>query len=86
VGNVGAESRLSFRMVGEAMNKAHRLVELAEDGQIVISKSLYLALAQSAPALVNRIKFTQIGPVKLKGILQPQLLYAAQVDRPPLKK
>lgn len=86
MGNVGAESRLSFRMVGEAMNKAHRLVELAEDGQIVISKSLYLALTTSAPALVKRISFTQIGPVKLKGITQPQLLYAAQVDRPPLTR
>lgn len=86
MGNVGAESRLSFRMVGEAMNKAHRLVELAEDGQIVISKSLYLALAQNAPSLVKRINFTQIGPVKLKGIMQPQLLYAAQVDRPPLTR
>ncbi len=86
MGNVGAESRLSFRMVGEAMNKAHRLVELAEDGQVVISKSLYLALAKNVPALVERIHFIQIGPVKLKGIPQPQLLYAAQVDRPPLTK
>jgi PAS domain S-box-containing protein len=86
VGNVGAESRLSFRMVGEAMNKAHRLVELAEDGQIVISKSLYSALTTNAPALVKRIKFTQIGPVKLKGITEPQLLYATQVARPPLTK
>ncbi|MCB9422948.1 MAG: response regulator [Ardenticatenaceae bacterium] len=86
VGNVGAESRLSFRMVGEAMNRAHRLVELAEDGQIVISQSLYLALAQNAPALVKRIHFIQIGPVKLKGITKPQLLYAAQVARPPLVK
>jgi class 3 adenylate cyclase len=68
------------------MNKAHRLVELAEDGQIVISKSLYLALVQNAPALVERINFIQIGPVKLKGIPQPQLLYAAQVNRPPLTK
>lgn len=86
MGNVGAESRLSFRMVGEAMNKSHRLVELAEDGQIVISKSLYTALETSAPKLVKRIKFTQIGPVKLKGIPNPQLLYAAQVARPPLQK
>ena len=86
MGNVGAESRLSFRMVGEAMNKAHRLVELAEDGQIVISKSLYLALTKNAPALVERVHFIQIGPVKLKGIPQPQLLYAALVDRHPLTK
>jgi PAS domain S-box-containing protein len=86
VGNVGAESRLSFRMVGEAMNRAHRLVELAEDGQIVISKSLYQALEKNIPKLVKRLQFFEIGPVKLKGILEPQLLYATIVDRPPLTR
>ncbi|MEJ2746826.1 MAG: response regulator [Anaerolineae bacterium] len=86
MGNVGAESRLSFRMVGEAMNKAHRLVELAEDGQIVISTSLYSALKKDVPKLVERLAFREIGPVKLKGILQPQILYVTLVSRPPLTR
>ncbi len=86
MGNVGAESRLSFRMVGAAMNTAHRLVDLAEDGQIIISTSVYEALVKNAPGLVKRIAFKKIGPAKLKGIVEPQLLYAAQIERPPLKE
>ena len=85
MGNVGAESRLSFRMVGEAMNTAHRLVELAEDGQIVISSAVYKALQKDKPKLLERIVFQQVGPVRLKGIAKPQLLYQTQVLRPPLK-
>jgi PAS domain S-box-containing protein len=81
MGNVGAESRMSFRMVGEAMNKAHRLVETAEDGQIVISKQVYLALQENVPQLLDRISFQEMGPVSLKGIKQPQVVYQAQVAR-----
>ena len=86
MGNVGAESRLSFRMVGAAMNTAHRLVDLAEDGQIIISTSVYNDLVKNAPELVKRISFGKIGPAKLKGITEPQLLYAAHIERPPLEK
>ncbi|MCA9980230.1 MAG: response regulator, partial [Anaerolineales bacterium] len=44
MGNVGAESRMNFQMVGEAVNTAHRLVDLAQDGQIVVSESIFGAL------------------------------------------
>lgn len=86
MGNVGAESRMSFRMVGEAMNKAHRLVETAEDGQVVISKLVYQALHSNAPTLVNQVVFQEVGPVRLKGIHSPQIVYMTQIPRPPLYK
>ncbi|MCP4427459.1 MAG: response regulator [Chloroflexi bacterium] len=86
MGNVGAESRLSFRMVGAAMNRAHRLVDIAEDGQIVISTSVHADLQNNAPKLAERITFNDIGPVQLKGIESPQILYAAEIERPPLKR
>lgn len=81
MGNVGAESRMSFRMVGEAMNKAHRLVETAEDGQIVISKQVHVSLQENVPKLLQRIPFQEVGPVSLKGINEPQIVYRAQVAR-----
>lgn len=86
VGNVGAESRMSFRMVGAAMNKASRLVNVAEDGYIIISDTLYGALEVSVPQLLERIRFREMEPVQLKGLKEPQLLYGAQVRRPLLKK
>jgi len=81
MGNVGAESRMSFRMVGEPMNTAHRLVDLAEDGQVVISEEVYLSLQKQAPDLAERIMFEPVGPVKLKGISEPQIIYQTHVER-----
>jgi len=84
LGNVGAESRMSFRMVGEPMNTAHRLVDLAEDGQIIISQVVYQALQDKAPDFLENIPFERIGPVALKGISPPQTLYRTTVDRSPM--
>lgn len=81
MGNVGAESRMSFRMVGEPMNTAHRLVDLAEDGQIIISQLVYRSLQAQALDMVNQIHFEEVGPVKLKGISPPQIIYRAQIER-----
>jgi adenylate cyclase len=81
MGNVGAESRMSFRMVGEPMNTAHRLVDLAEDGQIIISQLVYRSLQAQALDMVNQIHFEEVGPVKLKGISPPQTIYRAQIER-----
>jgi len=86
MGNVGAESRMSFRMVGEAMNKAHRLVETAEDGQVVISRLVYQVLQEQSPELLKHVPFEQVDGVRLKGISTPQTVYCTQVMRPPLWK
>ena len=86
MGNVGTESRMSFRMVGEAMNKAHRLVEAAGDGQVVISTQVFEALRENAPGLLRHITFEPHGPINLKGISTPQLVYRTQIARPPLYK
>ena len=81
VGNVGAESRMSFRMVGAAMNKASRLVDMAEDGYIIISDTMLGALEASVPQLLQRISFEQMEPTKLKGLAKPQILYRTQIRR-----
>lgn len=86
MGNVGAESRMSFRMVGEPMNTAHRLVDLAEDGQVVISQVVFQNLQAQAPDLAEQINFEEHGPVKLKGIIEPQTIYRAHIERAELSK
>ncbi len=84
LGNVGAESRMSYRMVGEPMNTAHRLVDLAEDGQIIISQVVYQALHEKVPDFLRTIRFEKIGPIALKGITPPQTLYRTTVGRTPI--
>ncbi len=84
MGNVGAESRLSFRMVGTAMNMAHRLVDLAEDGQIVISKGVHDTLQLKAPKWSASQQFHVKENVRLKGIPEVQQLYYLAMERPSL--
>lgn len=84
MGNVGAESRMSFRMVGEPMNRSHRLVDIAEDGQIIISQPVHQSLLEQSPEFVASITLEQAGPVKLKGISPPQIIYRTQIERPKL--
>jgi PAS domain S-box-containing protein len=81
VGNVGAESRMNFQMVGEAVNTAHRLVDLAQDGQIVISNSMFAVLATRNPDLLAETNFVSLGAVPLKGKPTPQIIYCATVGR-----
>ena len=84
MGNVGAESRMSFRMVGEPMNRSHRLVDLAEDGQIITSQPVHDSLKEQAPELAKSIRLQAVGPIQLKGIASPQIIYRAQIERPQL--
>jgi class 3 adenylate cyclase len=84
VGNVGSETRMTFRMVGEAVNIAHRLVDLADDGQIVVTESLYESVLRDVPRLLEIISFAPAGPVALKGKSMPQVLYIATFPRTPL--
>ncbi len=79
VGNVGAETRMTFRMVGMAVNVAHRLVEKAADGQIVVSESVFQDIRQNAPDLLAEIPFEPFGPVTVKGREEPQILYRAEI-------
>jgi class 3 adenylate cyclase len=67
VGNVGAKSRMHYAMVGRAVNVAHSLVDLAEDGQIVISKTVYEALRVNTPQLLDQTGQPSLEHHHLKG-------------------
>jgi PAS domain S-box-containing protein len=79
MGNVGAETRLNFAMVGEAVNTAHRLVDIAQDGQVVISKGVYEEVGDTRVQNGELELFSSMGEVPLKGKLVPQLLYRASL-------
>lgn len=86
VGNVGAESRMTFRMVGEAVNIAHRLVDLAEDSQIVVTNSVYDEIYRAVPESLDAAGFTSMGKLALKGKEAPVLVFRSIVERTPLLK
>jgi PAS domain S-box-containing protein len=84
VGNVGAETRMNFAMVGEAVNTAHRLVDLAEDGQIMVSAGILQAISDADPSLLEEFTFESLGNMALKGKSRQEEVYRYQTPRTPL--
>ncbi len=88
MGNVGAETRMNFAMVGEAVNTAHRLVDIAQDGQIVITAAIFRLLQRldgNFHFLENGAHFESLGEIVLKGKPAPQAVYQAMITRTPLE-
>lgn len=60
LGHVGGRGRMNYAMVGETVNIAHRLVEIARDGQIVLARSVLDGQFEPLPGLVVRDLFQPI--------------------------
>src|SRR5258705_5478263 len=59
-GSIGSTRALQYTAIGDAMNVASRLVNVAASGEIIISESTFRYVA-------GRIEATQLPPVKVKG-------------------
>lgn len=68
LGNVGTADRVHYAMVGEAVNIAHRLVEIAEDRQIVVTPGVMQKSPPDAPDLQIHVMQSLV----LKGKDEPQ--------------
>ena len=79
VGNVGAETRMTFRMVGDAVNTAHRLVDIAVDGQIVVSEGVYQKLQVNSSSLLKAHPLSSMGAVEIRGKDEPENLFQVQI-------
>jgi PAS domain S-box-containing protein len=86
VGNVGAETRMTFRMVGDAVNTAHRLVDIAADGQIIISESVYKNLEIEANDLLQINPLEPMGEVTIRGKDEPERLYRIHIPREQMRQ
>ncbi|MGB1252465.1 MAG: response regulator [Candidatus Promineifilaceae bacterium] len=82
IGNVGSDQRMNLALVGKAVNMAHRMVDMAADGQIVVSADFYRVVEQESKR--QNIQFNSIGDVKIKGFREPREVFRAQLYRQPL--
>jgi adenylate cyclase len=68
VGNIGSEKIMDYTVIGDTVNVAKRLQEIAGSGQILISQSTYRQVKDQA--IVK-----EIHPTPLKGKLEPTAIY-----------
>ncbi len=77
LGHVGGRHRMTYTMVGEAVNLAHRLVEIADDAQIVLTEEI---IAEGMPDDVRGL-LKPMPPAVLKGITNPHSLLLIDTGR-----
>ena len=68
MGNLGASSRMNYTVVGDAVNLAARLYDIARGGEIVISESTYEACGRQFAVEARE-------PVAVRGKAQPVRIY-----------
>lgn len=76
IGNIGSKTRMNLALVGEAVNLAHRMVDLAEDGQIVVSDNFHSLLDE-----MSGIHFESLGKMTLKGLRDSVEVYQTEIAR-----
>lgn len=78
MGSIGAPSQMSFGMVGDAVNTAHGLVDLAEHGEILVTA----AVVESLNGEMAGWRFERRPPVRIKGKSLLVEIFRAQLDPP----
>jgi class 3 adenylate cyclase len=68
LGNVGSERVMSYTVIGDTVNMAHRLQELAGRDEIIVSAAVYRQVA-------GRVAAVRLEPQMIKGKREPQVLY-----------
>ena len=76
-GNLGADERMEFTVIGDAVNLASRLCSASEQGRILIPGSVY-----ERPGIADRVIAVPHRSIRLRGISHPVPTYIVRGLRP----
>ncbi len=80
MGSIGAPSHMNFGMVGDAVNTAHRLVELAQHGETIVSEAVFESLQAGlpdGPECLSGWTFERLPPAEIRHKSAPVQVYQA---------
>ncbi len=75
LGNAGSQTRKEFTAIGDSINLAHRLLENALPGQIIISEDTYYHCRELLDAPQSGIRVISRDQIQVKGRRQPTKIY-----------